>query len=224
MRFHVSQITRAQEDERRRIARELHDDTAQALIALSRRLDDLATSCEQLPEYAIGRLDELHDLIDSTLQGVRRFSRALQPSVLDDLGLLPALEGLLADVEETGVETELRVYGVRRRLPPDAELVLVRIVQEALSNVRRHSQAPRVVTTVEFGEGQVRMTVDDNGQGFDLPDRTGDLAATGKLGLIGMHERARLLDGTLLIESEPGRGTTVTVDVPPGPKNEGASA
>jgi len=214
MRFYVRQITRAQEDERKRIARELHDDTAQALIDLSRRLDDLATSHEQLSESAMGRLEELHELIDGILRDVRRFSRDLRPSVLDDLGLLPALEGLMADVKEARVETELKVYGDRRRLPPEVELVLFRIVQEALSNVRRHSQASQVATVVEFGEGGVRITVDDNGQGFELPDRTGDLATAGKLGLIGMHERAQLLGGTLAVHSEPGKGTTVTVDVP----------
>jgi len=108
----------------------------------------------------------------------------------------------------------LEVYGDRRRLPPEAELALFRIVQEALNNVRRHSQASRVVTVVEFGEGRVRLTVDDNGQGVELPGRMGDLATAGKLGLIGMHERAHLVDGTLTVRSEPGKGTIVTVDVP----------
>jgi len=186
---------------------------------------------------------------------VRRFSRDLRPSVLDDLGLLPALEWLMANlVEEDGIKTELKVYGDRRRLPPEAELALFRIVQEAFSNIRRHSQASQIVTVVEFGEGRaspgpvlsrvegpvlspsttlrinsvegpvlsqvegqsrrVRITVEDNGQGFELPARTGDLATAGKLGLIGMHERAHLLDGTLTVRSEPGRGTTVMVDVP----------
>lgn len=215
MRFYVGQITKAQEDERKRIARELHDDTAQALIDLSRRLDNLATSREQLSETVIGRLEEFQELIDSILRGVRRFSRDLRPSVLDDLGLLPALEWLMANLmEEDGIKTELKVYGDRRRLPPEAELALFRIIQEALSNVRRHSQASRVVTVVEFGEGRVRITVDDNGQGFELPGRTGDLATTGKLGLIGMHERAHLVDGTMTVRSEPGKGTTVMVDVP----------
>jgi two-component system sensor histidine kinase DegS len=215
MHFYVGQITKAQEDERKRIARELHDDTAQALIDLSRRLDDLATSPEQLPESVIERLEEFQELIDSILRGVRRFSRDLRPSVLDDLGLLPALEWLTANLMEgDGIKTELKVYGNPRRLSPEAELALFRIVQEALSNVRRHSQASRVVTSVEFGEGRVRITVDDNGQGFEVPGRTGDLATTGKLGLIGMHERARLLTGTLTVCSEPGKGTTVTVDVP----------
>ena len=215
MRFYVGQITGAQEEERKRIARELHDETAQALIDLSRRLDDLATSREQLPESAIGRLEEFQELIDSILRGVRRFSRDLRPSVLDDLGLLPALEWLTTNlVEGDRIETELKVYGKRRRLPPEAELALFRIAQEALSNVRRHSQASRVMTAVEFGEGRVTLTVDDNGRGFELPGRTDDLATTGKLGLIGMHERARLLNGTLTMHSEPGKGTTMTVDVP----------
>jgi two-component system sensor histidine kinase DegS len=215
MRFYVGQITKAQEDERKRIARELHDDTAQALIDLSRRLDNLATSREQLSKTVIGQLEEFQELIDSILRGVRRFSRDLRPSVLDDLGLLPALEWLTANLmDENGIKTELKVHGDRRRLLPEAELALFRIVQEAFSNVRRHSQASRVVTVVEFGEGRVRITVDDNGRGGELPDRTGDLATAGKLGLIGMHERARLLDGTLTVRSEPGKGTTVTVDVP----------
>jgi two-component system sensor histidine kinase DegS len=215
MRFYVRQITEAQEEERKRIARELHDDTAQALIDLSRRLDNLATSHEQLSETVRRRLEEFQELIDSILRGVRRFSRDLRPSVLDDLGLLPALEWLMANLMAgNGIKSELKVYGDRRRLPPETELVLFRIIQEALNNVRRHSLASRVVTMLEFGEDSVRITVDDNGQGFELPDRTGDLTAVGKLGLVGMHERAHLLDGTLTVRSEPGKGTTVTVDVP----------
>jgi two-component system sensor histidine kinase DegS len=99
------------------------------------------------------------------------------------------------------------------------------IIQEALNNVRRHSQASRVVVEVEFGDSSIKITAEDDGRGFEVPDRMGDLIATGKLGLIGMHERARLLDGTLTIRSRPGRGTVVIVDVPtqPGPKEAGRS-
>lgn len=105
-------------------------------------------------------------------------------------------------------------------------MLLFRMAQEALNNVRRHAQASKVVTTVEFADGRVRLTISDNGRGFELPARMSDLAAAGKLGLMGMHERARLLGGTLVIQSEPGRGTTVVVNVPiqPGPKGEGGSA
>lgn len=215
MRFYARQITQAQEDERKRIARELHDETAQALIDLSRRLDDLANQRAQISESTRKRLEEFQELIDEILQGVRRFSRDLRPSVLDDLGLLPALEGLMADMKEgNGIKTELRVHGDRRRLPPEAELVLFRIVQEALNNAKRHSQASRVVTTVEFNGGRTRITVEDNGRGFEVPERTGELVSSGKLGLIGMHERAQLLGGTLTLRSELGKGTTVIVDVP----------
>ncbi len=214
MRFYARQITRAQEDERKRIARELHDETAQALIHLSRRLDNLATSSAQLSESTAERLDEFQELIDGILRGIRRFSRDLRPSVLDDLGLLPALEGLMADMKEDGIGTELKVCGDKRRLSPEVELGLFRIVQEALSNVRRHSHASQVVTVVDFGEGRAKITVDDDGQGFKPPARTGDLVVTGKLGLAGMHERAQLLGGTLTVRSELGKGTTVAVDVP----------
>jgi two-component system sensor histidine kinase DegS len=215
MRFYARQITRAQENERKRIARELHDDTAQALIHLARRLDNLATQHAEMSESAEERLEEFQELIDDILQGVRRFSRDLRPSALDDLGLLPALEGLMGDIEAgNGVETGLRICGDRQRLPPEVELALFRIVQEALNNAKRHSQASQVVTTVEFGKGGTRITVDDDGQGFEVPDRAGDLVSTGKLGLIGMQERAQLLGGTLKIRSKPGKGTTVTVEIP----------
>jgi signal transduction histidine kinase len=224
MRFYTRQITRAQEDERKRIARELHDDTIQAMVALSRRLDALSTFSEQLPDPAMRHFEQLRELTTNALRNVRRFVKDMRPPALDYLGLVPALEGLTSDLtEKEGIEVEFIVEGERRRLTPEEELVLFRIAQEAINNVKRHSQASQVVITVEFNEDRARITIDDNGRGFELPDRTGDLAATGKLGLIGIHERARLLGGTLLIQSKPGEGTTVTVDVPvaPVPKDDG---
>lgn len=215
MRFYVRQITRAQEAERERIARELHDDTAQALLVLRRHLGALMSSPQQPPESAVQRLEQTRQLTDEILEGVRRFSQDLRPPTLDDLGLLPTLEGLVADLKaQEGIDVQLKVVGSQRRLPPEAELVLFRIVQEALNNVRRHAQASKVVTTVEFADGRVRLTVSDNGRGFELPSRMSDLAAAGKLGLMGMHERARLLGGVLTIESEVGKGTTVIADLP----------
>jgi signal transduction histidine kinase len=129
--------------------------------------------------------------------------------------LLPALEGLTADVaKREEIEAKLNVIGDQCRLPAETELVLFRITQEALRNVEKHSHAAVAVVTVEFGETRVRITISDDGRGFRLSEGTGYLVHTGKLGLIGMRERAQLLDGTLAIDSEPGRGTTVVVDVP----------
>jgi len=215
LRSYVREITRAQEEERKRIARELHDDTAQALALLSRRLDTLSTLNEQMPKIPSQRLEELRELTDSILQGLRRFSRDLRPPVLDDLGLLAALKGLTTDlVKEGGTEATLEVIGSETRLSPEAELVLFRIAQEALNNVKKHSGASKALITVEFDEGGVGITVRDNGKGFELPDRMEDLAAAGKLGLIGMQERARLLGGSLTVQSRPAEGTTVVVTVP----------
>lgn len=214
MHSYVRQITRAQEEERKRIARELHDDTAQALTVLSRGLDALIAFPAPLPPSAIERLEELRRVGEEISKGVRRFSRDLRPSSLDDLGLLPTLEGLTSTLAEDGIEAELKVVGQRRRLSSETELVLFRITQEALNNVKKHSQASKVMTTVEFADGAVQVTVRDNGRGFELPSRTSDLATAGKLGLIGMQERAQLIGGSLTVQSELGKGTTITVSVP----------
>jgi signal transduction histidine kinase len=219
LRFYLSQVLKAQEGERLRIARELHDDTAQALTGLSRRLDilvdTLASSPDSLPKEIPERLEELRDQSDRILEGVRRFSRDLRPPVLDDLGLLPALKWLATALEEQhSVAANIRVLGEQHRLPDEAELALFRIAQEALNNVRKHSGASAVEVTVDFRGGGITMVVADNGSGYEIPSSTSDLAASGKLGIIGMQERARLLGGTLVVNSEPGTGTRVLVTVP----------
>jgi PAS domain S-box-containing protein len=219
LRFYLSQVLKAQEGERLRIARELHDDTAQGLTGLSRRLDilvdTLASSPDSLPKEIPERLEELRDQSDRILEGVRRFSRDLRPPVLDDLGLLPALKWLATALEEQhSVAANIRVLGEQHRLPDEAELALFRIAQEALNNVRKHSGASAVEVTVDFRGGGITMAVADNGSGYEIPSSTSDLAASGKLGIIGMQERARLLGGTLVVNSEPGTGTRVLVTVP----------
>ncbi len=214
LRFYVSQVLKAQESERLRIARELHDDTAQALTGISRRLDMLASGgAEMAPEVA-EHLDELREQTDTVLDGVRRFSQDLRPPVLDDLGLLPALKWLAIALEEQdGIAANIRMLGEPRRLPRDTELALFRIAQEALSNVRKHSHASAVELVVDFRDGHIKLVVADNGGGFDIQRSASDVSA-GKLGLIGMQERARLLGGTIDIESAPGEGTSVVVSVP----------
>lgn len=214
LRFYAWKISEAQEDERKRIARELHDDTAQRLIALSRYLDALAVSEENLSKAGTERLEQLQQRIENTLQGVRRFSRDLRPSVLDDLGLVPAVEGLLGDLEEGGIATKLNISGDTHRLPLDVELALFRIIQEALNNVSRHAQASNVVIDVEFVDSRVEVAVRDDGQGFELLGSPGDFAYAGKFGLLGIEERVQLLHGHFRVQSGKGKGTTVSVDVP----------
>jgi PAS domain S-box-containing protein len=214
LRFYLQQVTKAQEEERKRIARELHDDTAQALVVLSRQLDSFL-SAGQRPMQDIVTLEKLREQIDSILEGVRRFSQDLRPSILDDLGLLPALEWLASDLtDHFAISIGMAVLGSERRFSPEVELLLFRIAQEALRNVWRHSGASRAWITVDFSDDKTVLTIRDNGKGFELPKRVSDLAGTGKLGLAGVEERAKLLGGSLTVDSELGKGTTVTVEVP----------
>jgi len=215
MEYYIKQVTRAQEDERLRISRELHDDTAQVLADLSRSLDSLISAKGKLPKPVIKELDKLHNMADSALEGVRRYSQDLRPPILDDLGLVPALEWLITDLEKQyRVATKFDITGEQYRLPPEKELTVFRVAQEALSNVRRHARASSVEMAVDFGADALTLVLTDNGAGFDMPSRTSDLALSGKLGIIGMRERARLFGGTLIVQSEPGAGTTLTLRIP----------
>ena len=215
LRFYLQEITRAQEEERRRIARELHDSTVQTLIALLHQLENLLGDKAALPVREAKALWGFYEAIRDVVREVRRFSRDLRPSILDDLGLLPALEWLTEELtKEYGVETSLKVTGSECRFSPEAELVLFRIVQEALRNIAKHAQASKAEVKVEFDKHRVRATISDDGVGFELPQSLGDLVQTGKLGLAGMQERVQLLDGSLRLKPEVGKGTTVVADVP----------
>ena len=212
--LYLSQVTKAQEEERKRIARELHDETIQALVVLSRQLEDAASS-RGLPEDKRLLLESLRQQTTSIMDGVRRMTQDLRPSTLDRLGLLPGLEWLANDMSRySGIVTKVNVTGQGRRLPPDVELMLFRIAQEALRNVWRHSQATEAAVTAEFYDKRVVVTIKDNGKGFRVPDTEGDLARDGKLGLTGKHERARLVGGSVTFHSEPGKGTTIVMEVP----------
>jgi two-component system sensor histidine kinase DegS len=215
LRFYLQQATRAQEDERKRISHELHDETIQALVVLSRQLDALASGDKGMSEENRRRLEELWQQTDSILSGVRRLSQDLRPAALDRLGLLPALDWLATSVtEHSGIVTRVNVVGEERRLPEEEEIALFRITQEALRNVWRHSGATSAEIIVEFDEARTRITVSDNGKGFELPGAIGDLAKNGKLGLTGMQERAQLIGGTLKVQSQPNKGTSITVELP----------
>jgi len=212
LRYYLQQVTRAQEEERKRVARELHDETLQNLIVISRQLDKI-TSSEALWEESLEVVRGLKKQIETAVQEIRRFSNDLRPSVLDDLGLLPALELLADDLEKQGIVTAFKVVGEARRLSPETEVMLFRIAQEATRNVWRHSDASIAELNLEFANSRLKMCIKDNGKGFRLPQRLGDQASKGKLGLAGMQERARLLGATLHLDSKPRRGTTIVVEV-----------
>ena len=196
-RLYAERILRAQEDERRRISQELHDQPLQDLIHLLRVLDR-------------GSAEEAREVVTQIVSELRLISRGLRPPTLDDLGVTAALRKLVADFPaRTGIAASFRVEGRRRRLRPDVELGLFRIAQEALNNVVRHSKAPKVSVRMRFTDGEVRLSVSDDGAGFS-PGRSGGMA----LGIIGMTERAGLLGGRLDVITAPGKGTVVRVSVP----------
>ncbi len=216
MRYYVQQITRAQEDERKRIARELHDDAAPLLLLLLQRLDSITSRPRsKLPELIKNELEDLRKQALAALEGLRRCAQDLRPRILDDLGLVPALEWMAENLGKNyGVDTRVEVVGAERSLPAEVQLLLFRIAQEALSNIRRHSGASAAAVKLGFESNKVSLMISDNGKGFELPNRTESLASNGKLGVIGMYERARLLGGSLKIKSESGKGTQVIAEVP----------
>jgi signal transduction histidine kinase len=215
LNYYLRQVTRVQEDERQRIARELHDETAQSLMLMAQRLDGLtATVSRRQHEDLAARLQEVRGTAVEALTELRRLAQDLRPRILDDMGLVPALEWLADDLpSQYGIEARVEADGNLSNLSEEAQLILFRIAQEALRNTGKHSDASKVAISLRARD-RIEMTVTDNGHGFELPSAFGDLAATGKLGLLGMHERARLLGGTVNIRSEPGKGTTVEVEMP----------
>ncbi|MFN8524801.1 MAG: sensor histidine kinase [Chloroflexota bacterium] len=208
-----NQIITAQEEERLRIARELHDETAQALAALlvRQRLIERATD----PEALRTGMADLRTLTAEALEGVRRMALELRPTMLDDLGLVAALDAAARQFAvRTGLDVRFRVSGNPERLLPEVELVTYRIVQEALSNVVRHAAASRADVSLVAAPTSLTVTVADDGRGFD-PRAVLD-SRQRSLGLFGMRERASLVGGKLMIESSPGSGTRVTLEVPVG--------
>ena len=217
-RYYLKEITRAQEDERKRIARELHDETAQNLIALLHQLENFLNEIKNIPPHQVNILWNFHYQIKDVLQQVRHFSRDLRPSLLDDLGFLPALEWIISELKTSySIDIVLKVEGEARRLSADAELSLFRIVQEALRNVVKHANATRAEVEVRFEDTRIVVIVNDNGSGFTPPQNLRSLPQTGKLGLTGLQERVQLLGGFLELESKKGKGTTLYIETPGNP-------
>jgi signal transduction histidine kinase len=205
----VRRVVEAQEVERARLARELHDETGQALTSILLGLKTLEERVDS--EEGGAAVAELRDLVVKTLQDVRRLAVELRPAALDDFGLVPALERLRDTVsEQSGVSVDLRSQLGKERLPAETETALYRIVQEALTNILKHASATRVTVRLSRDERSVSLVVQDDGRGFDP-----ESVRQGGLGLIGMRERVALLGGRLTVESSEGAGTMLRAEVPP---------
>jgi signal transduction histidine kinase len=206
----LRRVVSAQELERRRLARELHDETGQALTSILLGLKSLEDTSDEgdLAEST----NRLRELVVTTLQDVRRLAVELRPKALDDFGLVPALERLVETFrEQTGLEVDLEPRLGDDRLPPEVETALYRITQEALTNVVKHADANRVSIVLTRRDGSVSAVIEDDGRGF--ADEPG---SENGLGLLGMRERVALVDGRLNVESAPGAGTTLSIEVPAG--------
>jgi two-component system sensor histidine kinase UhpB len=207
---YIGAITAGQEEERRRLARELHDDTIQSLIALKQRVQ--LAQMNQSNGSTAQSFSELEDLTEKTIDNLRRVTRALRPIYLEDLGLLAALEMLTREATQiTGTEVEFMASGSEQRLSPKVELALYRIAQEALNNVAHHAQASRASVLLTFNTEDVLLEVLDNGMGFDVPRSPAEFAPSGHYGLLGLFERAELIGADLRIESAIGQGTRIIV-------------
>ncbi len=206
LKGYLGALTQAQEEERARLARELHDETVQTLIALGQRTQMVRRALKRDPGRAAERLDELRMMIGDAVEEVRRVSRALRPLYLEELGLVPALEMLAKENDAV-----FWVNGSSRRLGADQELALYRIAQEALSNTQRHAKARQIQMSLTFVDEGVTLRVQDDGSGFLVPNSFTDFARNGHYGLLGMHERAQHAGGRLTLTSAAGHGTIVEV-------------
>ena len=193
-------------EERAHVARDLHDETAQALAAIARQLDLLLLDLDDRAR-AEARIEALHRHVDASLEGVRRLSRNLRPAVLEDLGLGAALRNMADEMALLGLRVDVVVHGPLERLAPGLEYALFRVAQEALHNVARHAGVEAARLDVEASPEEVVLTVTDEGVGFATGRREGQ-------GLVNMRDRAAGIGAELTVESAPGRGTTVRLIVP----------
>jgi len=224
LRNYIGAITMGQEEERRRLARELHDDTLQSMIALNQRVQ-LAQLDQKMSEAGNGTkntgLAEIQSLTEQTIQNLRRLTRALRPIYLEDLGLAAALEMLARETQQaSGIQVTFERSGTEVRMSAPVELALYRIGQEALNNVVRHAQASQTALKISYTLDSVRLEISDDGVGFEVPESPSEFAPSGHFGLLGIHERSEMIGAKLEIHSRPPEGSQITVTVPTHMENQ----
>lgn len=205
----------AQEEERIRIARSLHDDTAQMISMLIINIEQMQKMIPQDDPRLCQQVQESHNVATILLENLRKVIWDLRPSILDDLGLVPAIRWYAqTHLKERGVQFEMKGGMGAMRLPPHLETTLFRILQEAVSNILRHANASKVIIKIRPEEEDVVLEIQDDGRGFDVQQTTRDALTRKQLGLLGMQERVSLVNGTLRVDSTPGEGATLRIHVP----------
>jgi signal transduction histidine kinase len=213
MHSYIGAVMQGQEEERKRLSHELHDDTVQSLIALDQKRQMVQRSLEPDPAKASEFLEQLHQMIDETINGLRKLIRDMRPSYLEDLGLTPALEMLSTQLSTSDMTVAFSGDATPNRLPANQELNLYRIAQEAITNAMHHAKATKVQVGLHYDDG-VTLWVEDNGSGFTIPERPDIFAQSGHYGLMGMVERAEQIGAQFRIDSMPGGGTRIEVHIP----------
>jgi signal transduction histidine kinase len=204
----------AQEEERRRISRELHDDVTQTLVGINVHLGALAGEATVNPTVLKQRIARTQRLVEQSLDIVHQFARELRPSALDDLGLIAALHSLLKEfMKRTGIRVRFSTFAGVEQLDNSRLTVLYRVVQSALANVAEHAHASQVKVSLSRRAEEVRLEISDNGRSFPVA-RMFQTRRNKHLGLIGMRERVEMVGGRLSIESAPGKGTTIRAEIP----------
>ena len=215
IRTYATHIVQAQEEERQRIARELHDQTIQGLALLYQRLDAMKDGNPHLSSAVAEKVREAQQLAEESAKEVRNFIWSLRPPILDDLGIVPSIRRLVLDsTERTGMKGRFRLVGKERRLPQDIEVGMFRIAQEALWNVERHSRGTEMMVTITLTKDEAKIDISDNGIGFNVPQVLHSFYTAGKLGVLGMQERAESIGGKLDVQSILKKGVTVSFSIP----------
>ncbi len=213
----LSSVINAQEEERKRIARELHDEYGQMLTGLMMSIETLEGTAPAGQTRFIERLKNAKELIARALKDMRRLTVDLRPSALDDLGLVAAIRSYAqANLEDAGIKVQFESKGLSGRLAPTVEIALFRIVQEALHNIAKHAEAHHIRIHLEAEAAKVTAVVEDDGKGFDVDAILKSRKSGRSFGLLGIQERAALLGGHVTIESKPGQGTRLVVEIPSG--------
>jgi len=207
-------IIRAQEEERKRVAREIHDGPAQSMANIVLRAEYCLKLLDREPEKIHDELLDLQNIVMLSLQDVRKIIFDLRPMVLDDLGLAPALKRYFAIYQEQyGLEVEFHFFGQQRRLEGAVEVALFRIIQEAVNNIRKHAKVDSALVKMEMLPNKVTVSIRDMGKGFDLKSVQNNKEQSG-YGLVGISERVQLLNGEIKINTSPGKGTSISITIP----------